>query len=119
MRQLGAGINDTNIGDDPEEVEALVGIDLGTNVTVVFPEAVTDGTDFVTISPTPAPTMPLPTPSPTLSPTPVVSDSDWLAMLVWRGHEVFTILLCHFRMFGMKCLDTFWGWPKKGTPLRF
>lgn len=65
-----------NIGDDPGEVEALIEIDLGTNVTVVFPEAVTDGSDFVTISPTPVPTMPLPTPSPTLTPTLAVSVSE-------------------------------------------
>ena len=64
------------MGDDPGETEALVAIDLGTNVIEVVPEAPGAGIEFVTISPTSAPTPSptrSPTPAPTLSPTAAVS----------------------------------------------
>eukprot|EP00752_Nemacystus_decipiens_P003306 g3060.t1 len=62
--QLGAETDDTALGDEPDEVEGITSISLGTDVVIAEEPAPGVGLEPETISPTPAPTTPAPTMSP-------------------------------------------------------
>lgn len=59
--QLGAGTDETNVGDDPDEVAGLSSINLGAEEAAAVVAAPGDGLALQTISPTPAPTAEKPT----------------------------------------------------------
>lgn len=65
--QLGAETEESALGDEPEEVESIPSIDLGSGVVVAAVPAPGADIPLITDSPVPAPTPP----SAGLSPTPV------------------------------------------------
>lgn len=75
--QLGAETDDTALGDEPDEVESVSSIDLGSDVVVAAVPVPGDGVLVETISrvlqagPTPAPVFTIPELSPTPVPTPM------------------------------------------------
>lgn len=58
--QLGAETDDSALGDEPNEVEGISSISLGTGAVIADQPAPGTDVELETISPTPAPAMPAP-----------------------------------------------------------